>query len=155
MTILAPGTFKVSDYRKSMPTRTKLAAVARDHEYDHDPALANRPYDTEAGDFIPPQNDPDFIVIRRRADHDEKTFGRKAGAAKTVSTRGSDVGEAARSKDIRTTEAVHRAKQASKAGRYQEAAEILAGAPRQSRLSKPPSKWPKRKLQSRGFERRA
>jgi hypothetical protein len=99
---------------------------AAELEFDHCPALVNRDYDTEASDFVPPQNDPAYIIVRAKSEHLEKTTGRKAGATTTVTTRGSDVGEAKRSRDIRTTNAIHRAKMASKAGRFDEAASILA-----------------------------
>jgi hypothetical protein len=154
VTIFAPGTFRVRDYRKPIPNRVKLAVLARDYDVDHDPALTNRPYDTEAEDFIPPQNDPDYLFLKRHAEHDEKTFGRKAGAERTVTTRGSDIGERARSRDIQTTEAIHRAAAASKRGDFKAAAEILATAPKQSRL-KPKKSWPSRPFpKGRGFEKR-
>ena len=93
--ILKAGTFRVRDYRKPIPARVKQAVIAREFDFDHDPALVRRDYDTGAGDFIPPQNDPRHIIARRKAEHLEKTIGRKQGAERTVSTRGSDVGEAA------------------------------------------------------------
>lgn len=144
MTVLAPGTFRVSDYRKPI-TASAERAVRKRYELDHRPALTDRPYDTEAGDFIPPQNDPAHIFLIEAPEHDERTFGRKPGAAKTVTTRGSDVGERARSRSIRTAEAVHQAAIASKSGDYRGAAQILAGAPKRIK--------PKRKMQSRGFDK--
>lgn len=154
MTILPAGSFKVSDKRKPIPASV-ASVVRKRYELDHRPALTDRPYDTEAGDFIPPQNDPAFIELIEDKAHDQRTFGRKADAAKTVTTRGSDVGERARTKDIRTSEAIHAAAMASKAGDYRAAAQILASAPKQSRL-KPKRKIPGRPLQSRNtFERRA
>lgn len=169
--ILDPGTFKTSDYRKAIPDWVKVAAAirlfaskhllgvdgvlrvtadseiliefpVRDLQYDHRPPLNSRPYDTRAGDFIPPQNDPQHIFAVDKADHDERTFGRKAGAEKTVTTRGSDVGEAARAKKIQANDAVHRARLASKAGNYVGAAMILASAkPRKQKFKR---KWPSR-----------
>jgi hypothetical protein len=165
MTILPAGTFKISDYRKPIPDRVKLQVMldlfhewfgcggafelspdAADYQFDHDPALVNRDYDTKAGDFIPPQNDSDHIKAILRGNHDKKTFGREPGAEKTVTTRGSDVGEAARTKDIRASEALHQAALASKAGDYTKAAELLAaGRERKKR--------PKRQIPSRPFAR--
>lgn len=142
--ILEPGSFRVSDYRRPI-TAAAERAVRKRYELDHRPALTDRPYDTEAGDFIPPQNDPEHIDLIEARDHDERTFGRKADAAKTTTTRGSDVGERARTRDIRTSEAIHRAALASRDGDYRGAAQILANAPKQSRLK------PKRKIESRGF----
>jgi len=161
MTILQPGEFRTSDYRKAIPDWVKVAAamkfaidvyrmsnafikpcaeMARSLQYDHRPPLNARPYDSKASDFIPPQNDPEFIFAVEKAHHDEKTFGRKAGAEKTVTTRGSDVGEAARIRKISAASAVHRARMASKAGNYKAATLILAGA----RPPKPKRKWPTR-----------
>lgn len=67
-----------------------------------------------------------------------------------------DAPEMARNRDVRTSQAIHQAALASKAGDYRGAAVILASAPKQSRL-KPKRSWPKgRKIQSRNtFERRA
>ena len=47
-------------------------------DFDHDPALGLRPWDDEKQDFIPPQLDPDFIVIRTEPAHDKKTNGNGA-----------------------------------------------------------------------------
>ena len=142
MTILAPGTFRVRDYRKPIPAAVEKT-VRKRYELDHDPALTNRPYDTKAGDFIPPQHDPDFIFLREAASHDEKTFGRKAGAAKTVTTRGSDVGERARTKDIRESQTEHHRRMQAK----------LTGAPA-PRTERPKMQGRPFSKQSRGFERR-
>jgi len=104
MTVLAPGTFRVSDYRKPIPERVKRAAVAwtarsialgdgdiegrlttfaravSDSSYgkiqfDHRPPLQDRPYDTEARDFIPPQNDPEHIDAVLDTEHLARTVG--------------------------------------------------------------------------------
>jgi hypothetical protein len=114
--ILQPGEFRVSDYRKSISTRSKLAAMGRDFDVDHDPALCNRLLDTETGDFVPPQDDPKYLVLRRKAEHKEKTFGRREGAAKTVTTRGSDIGEAKRTRKIRAKHTSHRKNMEIKSG---------------------------------------
>jgi hypothetical protein len=114
-------------------------------EFDHDPALNVRDYDTEAGDFVPPQNDPAFLVLRAKDEHLHKTTGRKPGAELTATTRGSDIGEAKRTRDIRTTDAIHRAKMASKAGRFDEAASILASV----KERKGKHRRPKRKIPAR------
>lgn len=162
--ILAAGTFRVSEYRKE-PSRGVYLAVIIQQEYkapdgipftiddalignvqiDHNPALLNRPYDTEAGDFIPPQHQLDKLVALRKGQHLQKTTGRKEGASSTVTTRGSDVGEAKRTRDIAANNAVHQATMASKAGDYEGAAQILATAP------KPPRQ--KEKIKSRGFDK--
>ena len=131
--ILEPGTFRVSDYRKAIPTAVKLQVVinqfhrrlvsqpgegeelttmpatlepidARCLRFDHRPPLEARQYDTGAGDFIPPQNDPQHIEAITTEEHNYRTFGRKPGAEKTVTTRGSDTGAAARVRHIKDSE---------------------------------------------------
>ncbi len=178
--ILDPGSFRVSDYRKSMSWRVKCAALMAhfrtvvkcqvygaqidielyelplEHiEFDHYPALCDRPFDTDAQDFIPPQNDPEFIIPREQSAHLEKTTGRKVGAAKTVTTLGSDLGNRRKTADIRAREAYHRAALASKAGRNDEAKEILAQARLKKKHTRPKQKiaqratpWPKRKVRA-------
>jgi hypothetical protein len=160
--ILLAGTFRVSDYRRAIPAAVKLQSLwrsiakgllpdprdveidCRQLEFDHDPALMNRDYDLAAGDFMPAQNDPDHIIARIGADHDEKTFGRKAGAERTVTTRGSDVGEAAHQRAVVDSEKLHQAALASKNGDFKSAAAILATA-------RPRAKKHKRKIPSRPF----
>jgi hypothetical protein len=58
-----------------------------------------------------------------------------------------DVPEMARDRDIKTSEAIHKARLASKAGDYKGAAQILASAPKKGRLK------PKQKIASRGFDK--
>lgn len=105
MTILKAGTFKVSDYRKAIQPKTKVACCLRQDghcacgkklepdniEFDHDPSLNQRDYDTEAGDFIPPQGDPEFITARHGDCHKVKTNG--PGGERRIHTRGSDKSE--------------------------------------------------------------
>jgi len=160
--ILEPGTFKTSDYRVGIPLAVKLAVMIRQKgldvdgvpfteedaseiQFDHRPALNTRQYDTQNGDFIPPQNDPAHIVATHAAKHLEKTTGRKAGAQRTVTTRGSDVGEAARAKSISDSTALHRAKVLLKGGDKDGAADALASIRNRRRLK------PKRKIANRGF----
>lgn len=119
MAILPAGSFIVAERRKAIPVAVKLAVMARQRgcstdgvpftvedamtgniQFDHNLALDYRPFDTGAGDFIPPQNDPASIFATRKAQHLQKTTGRKEGATHTVTTRGSDVGEAARIRSI-------------------------------------------------------
>ncbi len=76
----------VKDARKDIPLRVKLAVALRmlgfakgqRVDFDHDPALGLRDWDEEKRDFIPPQLDADFIVIRTKPDHDKKTNGNGA-----------------------------------------------------------------------------
>jgi hypothetical protein len=163
-TVLKAGSFRVSDYRRSMPVAVKLQSLwrsiakgllpdpreveidCRELEFDHAPALMYRDLDLITQDFLPPQNDPEFIDARVGGDHDQKTFGRKAGAERTVTTRGSDIGEAAHIRSVSDTEAVHAAKLASKRGDHKEAARLL------STVKLKRNKRPKRKIPSRGFD---
>jgi len=161
--ILKPGTFNVNEYRKAIPVWVKLQALinsiiqrgelplndgkpldARDLQFDHCPALVDRPYDTVAGDFIPQQNDPEFIVPLRKRTHLQKTTGRKEDAERTVTTRGSDVGEAARTRHIQDSETIHQAKMLHRVD--PDAARRLLGSVRQKTRLRP-----KRKIASRGF----
>lgn len=168
--ILEPGTFNVAEFRKAIPARVKIQVLlnqvkrwfesqprtsvqtlptpswnASEIEFDHNPALTNRPFDTATGDFIPPQNDPDHIEAKHCAVHDQKTFGRAPGALKTVTTRGSDVGERARSQDIRAREALLKARIAHKDGNPELANEILASVKFKKKHTRPKRKIPQRK----------
>jgi hypothetical protein len=65
-------------------------------ELDHDPALILRQYKVdrrkpEAAWFTPNANDPEHLIYRPLGDHGQKTTGRKPGAAKTITTKGSDI----------------------------------------------------------------
>jgi hypothetical protein len=167
--ILEPGTFRVSDYRKAIPAAVKLqcllVAIAKgaiphqkprtfepaiDAEclrFDHRPPLETRPYDTEAGDFIPPQNAAGHIEAITDEEHDFRSFGRKPGAEKTVTTRGSDAGEAARVRSIKDTESRHQAIIAAKAG----LASNDLGAVIDGLAPVAQKQWPKQKMPSRPF----
>jgi hypothetical protein len=101
------------------------------HALDHDPALILRIYNDNplitdiAARYIPYAHDHKFLIYREKSDHQQKTTGRKPGAERTITTKGSDVGLAAK---FRRLEAKPSKKRAVRA-----------------------RKWPKRKLQSRGF----
>jgi len=75
----------------------KLSEVLGDVlQLDHDPALILRKYKVDrrkppAARFTPNANDPDYLIYRPLDDHGHKTTGRKPGATKTVTTKGSDV----------------------------------------------------------------
>jgi hypothetical protein len=156
--ILEPGRFEVGEFRKAIPVKVKLAAalinsitagtpssieaainIAYAMEFDHRPPLCERPYDTEAGDFIPAQNDPRYIDALDKDYHQERTTGRRPGAEKTVTTRGSDVGERARTKRIKARLETHTAALNAKAG-------LLV-------IPAPAKKRPKRKIPSRPFSK--
>lgn len=180
--ILDPGTFRVSDYRKSIPDAVKVECVqrkirahfeatgelhaiayapAKRIRYDHRPRLEERPYDAEAGDFVPKQHDPEHIDAILDVEHDFRTFGRKPDAEKVVTTRGSDLGEAARIRKIRQTQAIHAARMVLKGGELRVESENVgmvanAIAPYSEGRAQPKPKkkyqWAQgRKLQSRPF----
>ena len=154
--ILEPGTFLVKDYRRPIPTWVKLQALynaaidealprklnVRDLQFDHQPALLERPFDTEINDFIPAQNDPDHIVPLLRADQLKKTTGSKPGAERKVHNRGSDRGEASHVKLVRGTQEMHEIKLAAKRGDPAAIARLL-------RVEKKPR--PKSRIPSRPF----
>ena len=67
------------------------------YQLDHDPALILRKFRNDArlkpaARYTPNANDPVHLIYRDTADHLQKTTGRKPGAAKTITTKGSDIG---------------------------------------------------------------
>lgn len=62
-----------------------------DLHLDHDPALILRKFNPRTGLYTPRANDPKYLVYRTKDDHQHKTTGRKPGAEKTVTTKGSDI----------------------------------------------------------------
>jgi hypothetical protein len=72
-----------------LPQDAKLAL-------DHDPALILRPYNPRIKDvarrYIPHAHDPDALLYREKANHQQKTTGRRPGAERTITVKGSDVG---------------------------------------------------------------
>ncbi len=70
--------------------------LADEIEFDHYPALVLRCLNASGTDYEPPQNDPDYIRGLHRACHLQKTTGRAIGAARTVTSKGSDIGLAAK-----------------------------------------------------------
>lgn len=124
---------RVSDVRKDPPLSVKLAVALRmlgftkndQVQYDHDPALGLRDWDEEKQDFIPPQLDPEFIVIRTKAVHRTKSSGRK-GEGK-VTSYGSDAHAIAKIDRLEKDQAAFRSKLLAKDG-----GEQLPGKARQS-----------------------
>lgn len=166
MAILAPGTFRVSDYRKPIPERVKraalvlaarkialhseevegeltalfLAVMAGKVEFDHRPPLQDRPYDTEAREFTPPQLSPWHIDPVPDAEH----------IARTVGAHGrTERGDADRRKRVRSlankTEA-ERVRAAAKAGQHYEPRTDIPEPTKGSQK-------PRAKIRSRGFEK--
>lgn len=58
-------------------------------ELHHTPALALRKRGRNGG-FIPDANDPDHLEYMAKDGHLQQTTGRKPGAAKTITSKGSD-----------------------------------------------------------------
>lgn len=66
-------------------------------QLDHDPALVLREFKIDrrkppAAWYTPNANDPDFLIYRPDDQHQQKTTGRKPGASRTITTKGSDIG---------------------------------------------------------------
>jgi len=61
-------------------------------QLDHDPALILRSFNKATGKYAPDANDPEFLIWREKAAHQEKTTGRRPGARRTITTKGSDIG---------------------------------------------------------------
>jgi hypothetical protein len=93
--------------RKAIPDRIKLQVVLRQDgrcphcgerlgplsglNFDHRPAIINRPVNEDDTDYVPPQLDPEYIeAIHELPCHRERTIGR--GGEKRITTAGSDIG---------------------------------------------------------------
>jgi len=68
-----------------------LGHLPKGAQLDHDPALILRKFNERTGKYTPDANDPAYLIYREKADHLQKTVGRKAGAERTVTTKGSDI----------------------------------------------------------------
>lgn len=175
MTILVAGTFKTSKYRKAIPLRVMLAVIVRavketwekddltkawldemiaaclagEIRFDHRPALAERDYDTDARDFIPPQHAPDKIDAILAENHNVRTFG-----AYGEPQRG-DLTNRARVKEIANNHEDFKERQAAKAGLTHERRTVpkRKKSPPKRKIANRgfPKGGPKRKIQSRGF----
>ena len=69
-----------------------LGHLPKGAQLDHDPALILRDFNPKTGKYTPDANDPAYLIYREPDDHQRKTTGRKPGAERTVTTKGSDVG---------------------------------------------------------------
>lgn len=127
---------------RSTVDREKLGRIEGTH-FDHRPALEARKFDTAAWDTVPAANDPAHIEAITVEQHDRRTNG--PGGTKRITTRGSDSGERARTRNIRRTFDDHQGAMAAKA----------KGKPR-PKASKPKRKIPGRSSfpQGRKFESR-
>ena len=106
--------------------------------FDHRPALVARPWDIKLKDFVPAQNDPSAMEAIHHECHMWRTIGRKPGAERTVTTRGSDIGEAARAKRIAAKHEKFKKRRAKKPAKRKEAKR---------------SKWKSRPFPKRPFNR--
>lgn len=102
--------FKVSDHRKPIPAWVKIQVIlnqdrrckatgavlvnARAIRFDHRPALWEREFNDATQDFVPPQNDPEFIEAIGSVVHDHRTFG--PGGDRRTTTAGSDLNRRAK-----------------------------------------------------------
>ena len=100
--------------RRAIPDQVKLKVVLRQCgrcsscqkklgdlasiNFDHRPALVARRWDAEKCDFDPPGNSVEHIEAVHIACHAVRTFG--PGGEKRITTRGSDIGEAARTRRL-------------------------------------------------------
>lgn len=110
-------------------------------EFDHRPPLMFRKR-TDDGGYEPAEHDPDYIEALRPVCHKIRTFGE--GGDKRITTRGSDIGEAARINRQKRKIEQHRMVMIT-AGREAEMPKSDAGKP---------WKWPSRKMESRPFPKK-
>jgi len=143
-------------FRKAIPVTVRLDVVIRlegrckacgerlgklaDTEFDHVPALQLRGWDVEAGDTIPPANDPEHIQAKHVDCHKAKTTGRK-GESKLNALHG-DTAEIAKLRRVTKSEIEFRRRLLAKGEPETDADE----------RPKPKSRWPKRPF-NRGGKR--
>lgn len=90
--LAAVSTLEIGGKNQGLVLAATLAALGFERpQLDHDPALILRKFNPRTGLYTPRANDPNFLVYREKDDHLHKTTGRKPGAAKTVTTKGSDI----------------------------------------------------------------
>src|SRR5258706_4707541 len=70
---------------------------------DHRPDLMARKYCSETNDTIPAANDPNYLEVLSKADHDARTFGR--GGTKRITSAGSDANNRAKVRALRKSQA--------------------------------------------------
>jgi hypothetical protein len=92
--------------RKAIPWRVKCeAALAKigltiaEVEFHHDPPLALRLWDDDAGDTVPPANDPKHIRVLLVAEHRVITTGRRGESDLSITGNG-DVSRIAKVKRL-------------------------------------------------------
>lgn len=84
----------LGSHTKRIEIGLKLLGLDGAH-LDHNPALILRPYNPRIKDiaarYTPHAHDPDALEYLVKSAHGHKTFGRKPGAERTVTTKGSDI----------------------------------------------------------------
>lgn len=75
--------------RKRLDYLLKYLFGDQPYQLDHDPALSLRR--VRFGNYVPDANSPDHLVYRAKDGHLQKTTGRRPGAERTVTSKGSDV----------------------------------------------------------------
>lgn len=108
---------------------------------DHRPPLADREFNTETDDTIPPANDPAFLEVITTADHDQRTNGLKPGE-KRITTVGSDAHRRAKTRRLRETPAHLKPVNLDEARAAVDMADAELAFPKPARREKHPS-WPK------------
>lgn len=119
-------------------TGEKLGLIS-EVEFDHRPALYEREFDAEANDTRPPANDPGFIEAIKTDAHKART-ARDAGR---------------RAKEKRITGQTKGRDKSDRFAPLPTGADVLEPEDHAGVSRAPKKQWPNRKLQSRGFERRA
>lgn len=92
--------------RKAIPTAVKFQVIERQKhhcaacevafkesdrvEFDHRPAIILREVNADGTDYIPKQNDPEYLQALHADCHLRRTVGRLPGAERTITTKGSD-----------------------------------------------------------------
>lgn len=135
--------------RKAIPLGVKLSVALRalglketGIDWSHEPALQLRAINEAGTDYDPPQHDPNFLFIRKRAEHDHITF-------KDNGTGRGDLTAIAHVKRVVRKEREHQERRTAK----QTGAEPARQRPKQKIRSRGFDKG-HRPLQSRGFQRR-
>lgn len=112
--------------------------------FDHDPALRLRDVNRRRTDYIPPQNDPKYLVARCVASHKIKTIG--AGTSRKRSMAGTDIGKITKERGRSRVAAAKRLRRVSEAAK----ANMGLSGP-QKRNGANGGQWVSRKIPSRPF----
>ncbi|WP_449411041.1 hypothetical protein [Methylobacterium komagatae] len=142
--------------RKAIPDAVKLRAVLRVEgrcqqcgerlgdlsglQFDHRPALVNRPVSDDGSDYVPAQLDPEYIEPLHLKCHDTRTNG--PGGEKRITTAGSDKHVAAKTKRLAEQRlAPPREEVEAPASTQRPRPSGFPPAQRKGRASKPLDKW--------------